>query len=159
MSLGWWVVATTFVAQLFQAGTQTYGWSLLAPEVARDLGSDMQTMNLAMTGAGIVGLAVPPIAGPLVDRSVHHGHAAVTELSFDQVRTDPLRCTEQVVGPAARAAGGLLLDESGPLEFGGRHRAARRSEKRAPTEPGGGISQKARRFRNDLTHEKTTLGS
>lgn len=68
MHFGWWVVATTFMAQLFMIGLYTYAWSLLAPEVAKEFGADMLTMNLVMSGAGLMGLALPPFVGVLVDR-------------------------------------------------------------------------------------------
>lgn len=68
MFQGWWVVGTYFTIQIFIVGFFTYSYPLLFEPVSKDFGADVQTMNYLPTVAGLLGLFLAPLAGPLVDK-------------------------------------------------------------------------------------------
>jgi MFS family permease len=65
---GWWIVATVFMAQLFMVGFFTYGYPLLAVAVEAEFDSGMEVLSYAMIGSAMLGLGLPLVVGPLVDR-------------------------------------------------------------------------------------------
>lgn len=65
---GWWIVGTAFVVQLFMVGFFSYGYPLVIVPVKLDFAASDKEVNLVMTTAGLVGLVLPPIVGPLADR-------------------------------------------------------------------------------------------
>jgi MFS family permease len=68
MFQGWWVVGTHFTVQLFIVGFFTYSYPLLFGPVSASFETDVKTMNYLPTLAGLLGLGLAPLAGPLVDK-------------------------------------------------------------------------------------------
>ena len=68
MFRGWWIVVTVFMAQLFMVGFFSYGYPLLAVAVEAEFDCGMQQLSWAMIGPTMLGLALPLVIGPLVDR-------------------------------------------------------------------------------------------
>ena len=65
---GWWIVSTHFVAQLFAVGFFTYSYPLILVPVEAEFNSGMETLSFGMIGCSVIGLILPLIVGPLVDR-------------------------------------------------------------------------------------------
>jgi MFS family permease len=65
---GWRVVAGTFTAQLFVIGFFTYAVSLMVAPVKEEFDVSLQQVMYSLTAGTIVGLAIQPLAGILVDR-------------------------------------------------------------------------------------------
>jgi MFS family permease len=68
MFYGWWIVASVFIAQLFMVGFITYAFPLIIVSVREDFGATATEINMAMTASAMVGIFLPPLVGPLVDR-------------------------------------------------------------------------------------------
>lgn len=68
MFYGWWIVASVFVAQLFMVGFFTYAFPFILVPVKEEFGATTTEVNMAMTASALVGLVLPPLVGPLVDR-------------------------------------------------------------------------------------------
>jgi MFS family permease len=68
MFKGWWIVGTHFSAQLFATGFFQYSFLLLVEPVINEFSTDATTVNYLPAAAGLLGLVIAPIAGPLVDR-------------------------------------------------------------------------------------------
>ena len=68
MFYGWWIVASVFIAQLFMVGFITYAFPLIIVSVREDFGTTATEINMAMTASAMVGIFLPPLVGPLVDR-------------------------------------------------------------------------------------------
>ena len=84
MFYGWWIVLSVFMAQLFMVGFCSYGYPMLAVEVEAEFQSGMQALSWAMIGPTILGLGLPLIVGPLVDRWSARGLMliGITALTF-----------------------------------------------------------------------------
>jgi len=65
---GWWIVGSVFVVQLFVVGFYSYGYPLVIVPVKEEFGASDKQIGLVMTLGTVVGLATPPLIGPLVDR-------------------------------------------------------------------------------------------
>ncbi len=65
---GSWIVATHFLAQFFATGFFMYSFPLLFEPVIAEFDTDATSMNYLPMIAGVLGLGVAPVAGPLVDR-------------------------------------------------------------------------------------------
>jgi MFS family permease len=65
---GWYVVAGTFVAQMFVIGFFTYSVSLLVPLVREEFGVSMAEVMYSLTAGTFVGLVLMPLAGVMLDR-------------------------------------------------------------------------------------------
>jgi MFS family permease len=68
MFQGWWIVGTHFMAQLFVTGFFVYSLPLLFAPVIGEFDTDATTVNYLPMAAGLLGLFVAPLTGPLVDR-------------------------------------------------------------------------------------------
>ena len=68
MFFGWYVVAGTFSAQLLVVGFFTYSVSLLVGPVREEFGVSMEQVLYSMSLGTLLGLAVVPICGALIDR-------------------------------------------------------------------------------------------
>jgi MFS family permease len=68
MFYGWWIVIGVFFAQLFVTGFFVYGFPLLVVPVQAAFGATREQVMWGMSGAGLVGLVIPPVAGYLVDK-------------------------------------------------------------------------------------------
>ncbi len=65
---GWWIVATVFMVQLFMVGFASYGLPLLLVPVEDEFDCGMEKLSHAMIGMTLLGMALPLVVGPLVDR-------------------------------------------------------------------------------------------
>ncbi len=65
---GWWIVGTVFMVQLFMIGFSSYGLPLLLVPVENDFKCGMEALSRGMIGMTALGLVLPLIVGPLVDR-------------------------------------------------------------------------------------------
>jgi len=68
MFYGWYVVAGTFVAQMFVIGFFTYSVSLLVPLVREEFGVSMAEVMYSLAAGTFVGLVLMPLAGVMLDR-------------------------------------------------------------------------------------------
>ena len=68
MFFGWYVVAGTFVAQMFVIGFFTYSVSLLVPFVREEFGVSMAEVMVSLTAGTFMGLILMPLAGVMLDR-------------------------------------------------------------------------------------------
>ena len=68
MFFGWYVVAGTFVAQMFVMGFFTYSVSLLVPLVRQEFGVSMEQLMYSLTAGTFAGMVLLPIAGVMLDR-------------------------------------------------------------------------------------------
>ena len=65
---GWWIVATVFTVQLFIIGFSSYGLPLLLVPVQDEFKCGMEALSRGMIGMAALGMVLPLIVGPLVDR-------------------------------------------------------------------------------------------
>jgi MFS family permease len=65
---GWWIVATVFTVQLFMVGFSSYGLPLLLVPVEDEFKCGMEKLSHAMIGMTALGMVLPLVVGPLVDR-------------------------------------------------------------------------------------------
>ena len=65
---GWWIVATVFTVQLFMVGFASYGLPLLLVPVEDEFKCGMEKLSHAMIGMTALGIVLPLVVGPLVDR-------------------------------------------------------------------------------------------
>ncbi len=65
---GWWIVTTVFTVQLFMVGFASYGLPLLLVPVEDEFDCGMEKLSHAMIGMTALGMVLPLIVGPLVDR-------------------------------------------------------------------------------------------
>ena len=68
MFFGWYVVAGTFVAQLFLVGFFTYSVSLLVSPVREEFGVSLEEVMYSLTAGTFVGMVLMPMAGAMIDR-------------------------------------------------------------------------------------------
>ena len=68
MFFGWYVVAGTFTAQLLVVGFFTYSVSLLVGPVREEFGVSVEQVLYSMSLGTLLGLAVVPVCGALIDR-------------------------------------------------------------------------------------------
>ena len=68
MFFGWYVVAGTFLSQLFVVGFFTYAVSLLSAPVREEFGVSMEQVMYSLTLGTLVGVVAMPVAGILIDR-------------------------------------------------------------------------------------------
>lgn len=68
MFFGWYVVAGTFVAQMFVIGFFTYSVSLLVPMVREEFVVNLEQVMYSLTAGTFIGMALMPIAGVMFDR-------------------------------------------------------------------------------------------
>ncbi len=65
---GWWIVTTVFTVQLFMVGFASYGLPLLLVPVEDEFDCGMEKLSHAMIGMTALGMVLPLLVGPLVDR-------------------------------------------------------------------------------------------
>lgn len=68
MFLGWYVVAGTFVAQMFVIGFFAYSVSLVVPFVRDEFGVSMAEVMSSLTAGTFIGMILLPVAGVMLDR-------------------------------------------------------------------------------------------
>lgn len=68
MEYGWRIVGTVFVAQLFMVGFFTYSYPLLVVPIEKEFGSGMEKISYALIVSSLIGITLPLVVGPLVDR-------------------------------------------------------------------------------------------
>ncbi len=68
MFFGWYVVAGTFVSQLFLVGFFTYAVSLLVGPVREEFGVSLETFMYSLTAGTFIGMVLMPVAGAMIDR-------------------------------------------------------------------------------------------
>lgn len=68
MFFGWYVVAGTFVAQMFVIGFFTYSISLIVPLVREEFGVSMAQVMYSLTAGTFMGMVLLPLAGVMLDR-------------------------------------------------------------------------------------------
>ena len=68
MFFGWYVVAGTFVAQMFVLGFFTYSVSLVVPFVREEFGVSMAEVMYSLTAGTFMGMILLPLAGVMLDR-------------------------------------------------------------------------------------------
>jgi MFS family permease len=68
MFFGWYVVAGTFVAQMFVVGFFTYSVSLLVPLVREEFDVSMVEVMYSLTAGTFAGMILMPLAGIMLDR-------------------------------------------------------------------------------------------
>ena len=68
MFFGWYVVAGTFVSQLFIVGFFTYSVSLLVPFVRDEFGVSMAEVMYSLSAGTFAGMLLLPVAGVMLDR-------------------------------------------------------------------------------------------
>lgn len=68
MFFGWYVVAGTFVAQMFVIGFFTYSVSLLVPLVREEFGVSLEQVMYSLTAGTFAGMVLMPLAGVMLDR-------------------------------------------------------------------------------------------
>ena len=68
MFFGWYVVAGTFIAQMFVLGFFTYSVSLVVPFVRDEFGVSMAEVMYSLTAGTFVGMILLPLAGVMLDR-------------------------------------------------------------------------------------------
>ena len=65
---GWWIVSTVFMVQLFIIGFSSYGLPLLLVPVQDEFKCGMEALSRGMIGMTALGMVLPLVVGPLVDR-------------------------------------------------------------------------------------------
>lgn len=65
---GWWIVVTVFTVQLFMVGFMSYGYGLLLVPVEEEFQCGMEKMHAGAMGSALMGIFLPLVVGPLVDR-------------------------------------------------------------------------------------------
>ncbi|MBK7948859.1 MAG: MFS transporter [Deltaproteobacteria bacterium] len=65
---GWWIVSTVFMVQLVMVGFSSYGLPLLLVPVEEEFDCGMKKLSDAMIGMTALGMVLPLLVGPLVDR-------------------------------------------------------------------------------------------
>jgi len=68
MFFGWYVVAGTFVSQMFVIGFFTYSVSLLVPLVREEFAVSMSQVMYSLTAGTFAGMLLMPLAGVMLDR-------------------------------------------------------------------------------------------
>lgn len=68
MFFGWYVVAGTFITQLFVVGFFTYSVSLLVPFVRDEFGVSMAEVMYSLSAGTFGGMLLLPVAGMMLDR-------------------------------------------------------------------------------------------
>ncbi len=68
MFFGWYVVAGTFISQLFVVGFFTYSVSLLVPFVRDEFGVSMAEVMYSLSAGTFAGMLLLPVAGVMLDR-------------------------------------------------------------------------------------------
>jgi MFS family permease len=68
MFFGWYVVAGTFIAQLFVVGFFTYSVSLLVSPVRESFNASLEQMMYSLTVGTFLGMFLMPLAGAMIDR-------------------------------------------------------------------------------------------
>lgn len=68
MFFGWYVVAGTFVAQMFVIGFFAYSVSLLVPMVREEFGVSLEQVMYSLTAGTAAGMVMMPLAGVMLDR-------------------------------------------------------------------------------------------
>ncbi len=68
MFFGWYVVAGTFVSQMFLVGFFTYSFSLIIPSVREDFGVSMAEVMYSLSFGTFLGMFLMPLAGVMLDR-------------------------------------------------------------------------------------------
>ncbi len=68
MFFGWYVVAGTFVAQMFVFGFFTYSVSLIVPFVRDEFGVSMAEVMYSLSAGTFMGMILLPLAGVMLDR-------------------------------------------------------------------------------------------
>ncbi|MFT5484873.1 MAG: MFS family permease [Halieaceae bacterium] len=68
MFFGWYVVAGTFVSQMFVVGFFSYSASLLVPSVREEFGVTMEQVMYSLTAGTFGGMILMPVAGVMFDR-------------------------------------------------------------------------------------------
>lgn len=68
MFFGWYVVAGTFVAQMFVVGFFSYSVSLVVPFVRGEFGVSMAEVMSSLTAGTLIGMILLPVAGVMLDR-------------------------------------------------------------------------------------------
>ncbi len=82
MFFGWYVVAGTFVAQMFVLGFFTYSVSLVVPFVREEFGVSMAEVMYSLTAGTFMGMILLPLAGVMLDRYPIRWIMAVGTLPF-----------------------------------------------------------------------------
>jgi MFS family permease len=65
---GWRIVASVFTVQFFMIGFSSYGLPFLLVPVEKEFACGMEKLSRAMIGMSAVGMVLPLVVGPLVDR-------------------------------------------------------------------------------------------
>ena len=82
MGYQWWIVVSVFVTQVFLVGLATYSFPLILVAVRESFGATSTQINLALTASATLGIFLPPLIGPLIDRWSVRGLMTLGTLSF-----------------------------------------------------------------------------
>ncbi len=68
MFYGWWIVVGVFLSQMVVTGFYTYSFPLFVLPIEAEFAASRTEVMAGMSGAGLVGVVLPLIVGPLVDK-------------------------------------------------------------------------------------------